>query len=219
MGAVEPGVRVKVVLVDDDPLVRSGLRLILGGSPQIVILGEGGDGRSGVDAAIALAPDVVLMDLHMPGLDGIAATAELLLRRPGVRVVVLTAFDSDDMVLGALRAGATGFLLKDSAPGDIIAGVLAAARDEPRFSPSILRRLVSNAVSAPSRTPKPRDITEREREVADLVVQGLSNAEIAAELYVGITTVKTHISALLGKYGVANRVQLAVVILSAEHSQ
>ena len=173
MGAVEPGVRVKVVLVDDDPLVRSGLRLILGGSPQIVILGEGGDGRSGVDAAIALAPDVVLMDLHMPGLDGIAATAELLLRRPGVRVVVLTAFDSDDMVLGALRAGATGFLLKDSAPGDIIAGVLAAARDEPRFSPSILRRLVSNAVSAPSRTPKPRDITEREREVADLVVQGL----------------------------------------------
>lgn len=97
--------RVKVVLVDDDPLVRSGLRLILGGSPQIVILGEGGDGRSGVDAAIALAPDVVLMDLHMPGLDGIAATAELLLRRPGVRVVVLTAFDSDDMVLGALRAG------------------------------------------------------------------------------------------------------------------
>ncbi len=97
--------------------------------------------------------------------------------------------------------------------------MLAAARDEPRFSPSILRRLVSNAVSAPSRTPKPRDITEREREVADLVVQGLSNAEIAAELYVGITTVKTHISALLGKYGVANRVQLAVAILSAEHSQ
>ena len=184
-----PQRRVRVVIVDDDALVRAALRLILESDSGVTVLGEGSDGRSGYDAARSLRPDVVLMDLHMPG----------------------TAFDTDAMGAAALHAGATGFLLKDSAPEVIFRAVHAAADGQRAFSGSVLDRLVEAAVEAtPQRRAFPETVTDRERQVALLVAQGLGNGEIAEELVVGASTVKTHVSALLDKFGVTNRVQLAV---------
>ena len=204
---------VRVVLVDDDALVRAALRLILEGHPDITVLGEGADGRSGLDAVRSLRPDVVLMDLHMPVRDGVWATAELSAALPQVKVLVLTAFDTDDMVAAALRAGAAGFLLKDSAPERILSAVLGAAGGERPFSDAVLDRLVETAVErAPRRRPAPETLTARERQVAVLVARGLANNEIAVELAIGTSTVKTHVSALLEKFEVSNRVQLAVAV-------
>ena len=208
-----PQRRVRVVIVDDDALVRAALRLILESDSGVTVLGEGADGRSGYDAARSLRPDVVLMDLHMPGTDGVWATAQIAADCPGTKVLVLTAFDTDAMVAAALRAGATGFLLKDSAPEIIFRAVHAAADGQRAFSGSVLDRLVEAAVEAtPQRRAFPETVTDRERQVALLVAQGLGNGEIAAELVVGASTVKTHVSALLDKFGVTNRVQLAVAV-------
>ena len=208
-----PQRRVRVVIVDDDALVRAALRLILESDSGVTVLGEGSDGRSGYDAARSLRPDVVLMDLHMPGTDGVWATAQIAADCPGTKVLVLTAFDTDAMVVAALRAGATGFLLKDSAPEIIFRAVHAAADGQRAFSGSVLDRLVEAAVEAtPQRRAFPETVTDRERQVALLVAQGLGNGEIAEELVVGASTVKTHVSALLDKFGVTNRVQLAVAV-------
>lgn len=208
-----PQRRVRVVIVDDDALVRAALRLILESDSGVTVLGEGSDGRSGYDAARSLRPDVVLMDLHMPGTDGVWATAQIAADCPGTKVLVLTAFDTDAMVAAALRAGATGFLLKDSAPEIIFRAVHAAADGQRAFSGSVLDRLVEAAVEAtPQRRAFPETVTDRERQVALLVAQGLGNGEIAEELVVGASTVKTHVSALLDKFGVSNRVQLAVAV-------
>ena len=208
-----PQRRVRVVIVDDDALVRAALRLILESDSSVTVLGEGSDGRSGYDAARSLRPAVVLMDLHMPGTDGVWATAQLAAACPGTKVLVLTAFDTDAMVAAALRAGATGFLLKDSAPEVIFRAVHAAADGQRAFSGSVLDRLVEAAVEAtPQRRAFPETVTDRERQVALLVAQGLGNGEIAEELVVGASTVKTHVSALLDKFGVTNRVQLAVAV-------
>ena len=208
-----PQRRVRVVIVDDDALVRAALRLILESDSGVTVLGEGADGRSGYDAARSLRPDVVLMDLHMPGTDGVWATAQIAADCPGTKVLVLTAFDTDAMVAAALHAGATGFLLKDSAPEIIFRAVHAAADGQRAFSGSVLDRLVEAAVDAtPQRRAFPETVTDRERQVALLVAQGLGNGEIAEELVVGASTVKTHVSALLDKFGVTNRVQLAVAV-------
>ncbi|OMG33924.1 response regulator transcription factor [Actinomyces naeslundii] len=208
-----PQRRVRVVIVDDDALVRAALRLILESDSGVTVLGEGSDGRSGYDAARSLRPDVVLMDLHMPGTDGVWATAQIAADCPDTKVLVLTAFDTDAMVAAALRAGATGFLLKDSAPEIIFRAVHAAADGQRAFSGSVLDRLVEAAVEAtPQRRTFPETVTDRERQVALLVAQGLGNGEIAEELVVGASTVKTHVSALLDKFGVTNRVQLAVAV-------
>ena len=208
-----PQRRVRVVIVDDDALVRAALRLILESDSGVTVLGEGADGRSGYDAARSLRPDVVLMDLHMPGTDGVWATAQIAADCPDTKVLVLTAFDTDAMVAAALRAGATGFLLKDSAPEIIFRAVHAAADGQRAFSGSVLDRLVEAAVEAtPQRRAFPETVTDRERQVALLVAQGLGNGEIAEELVVGASTVKTHVSALLDKFGVTNRVQLAVAV-------
>ena len=208
-----PQRRVRVVIVDDDALVRAALRLILESDSGVTVLGEGSDGRSGYDAARSLRPDVVLMDLHMPGTDGVWATAQIAADCPDTKVLVLTAFDTDAMVAAALRAGATGFLLKDSAPEVIFRAVHAAADGQRAFSGSVLDRLVEAAVEAtPQRRAFPETVTDRERQVALLVAQGLGNGEIAEELVVGASTVKTHVSALLDKFGVTNRVQLAVAV-------
>ena len=208
-----PQRRVRVVIVDDDALVRAALRLILESDSGVTVLGEGADGRSGYDAARSLRPDVVLMDLHMPGTDGVWATAQIAADCPDTKVVVLTAFDTDAMVAAALRAGATGFLLKDSAPEIIFRAVHAAADGQRAFSGSVLDRLVETAVEVtPERRAFPDTVTDRERQVALLVAQGLGNGEIAEELVVGASTVKTHVSALLDKFGVSNRVQLAVAV-------
>ena len=208
-----PQRRVRVVIVDDDALVRAALRLVLEGDSGVTVLGEGSDGRSGYDAARSLRPDVVLMDLHMPGTDGVWATAQIAADCPDTKVLVLTAFDTDAMVAAALRAGATGFLLKDSAPEIIFRAVHAAADGQRAFSGSVLDRLVEAAVEAtPQRRAFPETVTDRERQVALLVAQGLGNGEIAEELVVGASTVKTHVSALLDKFGVTNRVQLAVAV-------
>ena len=208
-----PQRRVRVVIVDDDALVRAALRLILESDSGVTVLGEGSDGRSGYDAARSLRPDVVLMDLHMPGTDGVWATAQIAADCPDTKVLVLTAFDTDAMVAAALRAGATGFLLRDSAPEIIFRAVHAAADGQRAFSGSVLDRLVEAAVEAtPQRRAFPETVTDRERQVALLVAQGLGNGEIAEELVVGASTVKTHVSALLDKFGVTNRVQLAVAV-------
>ena len=208
-----PQRRVRVVIVDDDALVRAALRLILESDSGVTVLGEGSDGRSGYDAARSLRPDVVLMDLHMPGTDGVWATAQITADCPDTKVLVLTAFDTDAIVVAALHAGATGFLLKDSAPEIIFRAVHAAADGQRAFSGSVLDRLVEAAVEAtPQRRAFPETVTDRERQVALLVAQGLGNGEIAEELVVGASTVKTHVSALLDKFGVTNRVQLAVAV-------
>ena len=208
-----PQRRVRVVIVDDDALVRAALRLVLEGDSGVTVLGEGADGRSGYDAARSLRPDVVLRPLHRPATAGFGPTAQIAPDCPDTKVLVLTAFDTDAMVAAALRAGATGFLLKDSAPEIIFRAVHAAADGQRAVSGSVLDRLVEAAVEAtPQRRAFPETVTDRERQVALLVAQGLGNGEIAEELVVGASTVKTHVSALLDKFGVTNRVQLAVAV-------
>ncbi|RRD03303.1 DNA-binding response regulator [Arachnia propionica] len=208
----EPTPRVTVVIADDEPLVRSALRLILEGDPGIVILGEAADGQGAVDAARRLRPDVVLLDLHMPGRDGVWACERITATLPEVRVLVLTAFDTDRMVASALRAGAAGFLLKDSAFEVILAAVRDVAEGERRFSTTVLEQLVATTAMTAPAARVPDNLTARERQVAVLVAEGLVNTEIAERLGIKAATVKTHVSVLLEKFGVRNRVQLAVAV-------
>jgi DNA-binding NarL/FixJ family response regulator len=212
---------VRVLVVDDDALVRAGLRLILGGDPGLVIVGEAADGLQAVELARTERPDVVLMDIRMPRLDGLAATERLLAADPETRVVVLTTFDTDDMVVSALRLGAVGFLLKDTPPEELVGAVRAVAGGRPILSPSVTAQLIATvrAESPPGRSREAAGrlevLSEREREVAVGIGRGLSNSEIAAELYMSVATVKSHVGRLFAKLGVENRVQIAICVHEA----
>ena len=216
---------VRVVIVDDDGLVRAGLRLILGGSEGISVVGEAADGHEGLAVVEREQPDVVLMDIRMPRLDGLAAMRRLAERGSTARVIVLTTFDTDEMVLTALRQGAAGFLLKDTPPADLVEAVGRAARGEPMLSPSVTAQVISAAtqVQDDSKQRAAREriarLTEREREVAVAIGHGLSNSEIATELYMGLATVKTHIGRLFTKLEATNRVQIALCVHDAGLTQ
>jgi DNA-binding NarL/FixJ family response regulator len=213
---------IRVLLVDDDALVRSGLRMMLAGAEQLEVVGELDDGR-GVLAAIDLhRPDVVLMDIRMPQLDGIAATRLLRTQPRPPAVIVLTTFDADELVLRALQAGAAGFLLKDTAPIEIVRAIESVHAGEGTLSPSITRRLIALVAGdsdAAARREAARELmsslTPREREVALAVGQGSANVEIAAELHMSLATVKAHVSRLFAKLGVDNRVQIALLVHDA----
>jgi DNA-binding NarL/FixJ family response regulator len=211
---------IDVLVVDDDPLVRSALGLMLGGQPDVRVVGEAADGRTGIDVARRLRPDVVLMDIRMPVLDGLAATVELRRSPEPPHVIVLTTFDADDYVLRALAAGADGFLLKDTPPPEILEAIRRVADGDPMLSPSVTRSLIKQ-VAPPdsSRTLRAQQrlgcLTGRERDVALAVGRGLSNAEIAAELFLSVPTVKAHVSRLFEKLEVNNRVQIAIVVHDA----
>lgn len=212
----------RVLIVDDDALVRSGLRLMLAGADQIEVVGEAQDGSEVLAAIDAHFPDVVLMDLRMPKVDGVAAM-ELIRQQPHPpEVLVLTTFDADDHVLRALRAGAGGFLVKDTAPVEIVRAIELVAAGEGMLSPTVTRRLIAHVAgdgAGDARRDTARrclqNLSERELEVALAVGQGKANAEIAAELYMSVATVKSHVSRLLTKLGVENRVQIALLVQDA----
>lgn len=204
---------VRVLVADDNELLRAGLATVLASDAEIEVVGEAADGPSAVRLAARLSPDVVLMDVEMPGGDGVTATARIAAEQPAVRVLILTMFDLDEYVLEGLRAGASGFLLKTTQPADLVAAVHACARGETALGPSVVARLVDSYVSRPVATPAPglADLTDRERDVLGALARGLANAEIARELYLAETTVKTHVARILIKLGVRDRVQAVVV--------
>lgn len=213
---------IRVLVVDDEELVRTGLRLVLGSDPGIQVVAEAADGEQALHRVRADRPDVVLMDIRMPRMDGLAALRRLRSDHPALAVVMLTTFDTDDLVLTALRDGATGFLLKNTAPVDLVAAVRAVADGRPILSPSVTAQLIAAVGQTPDRavTSQARaalaDLTERELEVARAVARGLSNADIAAELFLSVGTVKTHIGHLFDKLGLDNRVQVALLVRDAE---
>ncbi|MCB7136120.1 response regulator [Cellulosimicrobium marinum] len=218
--AREPAERpVRLVVVDDDALVRSGLRLLLDGAHGVEVVGEAADGGDVAAVLDAHPADVVLMDLRMPGVDGIEATRRVQARADRPAVVVLTTFDTDSEVTGALHAGAAGYLLKDMPPERIVAAVRAAAAGEPVLSPQIVRRLMASAAGSGGARERARDalarLTDRERDVAHEIGRGASNAEIGARLYLSVPTVKAHVSNVLLKLGVENRTQVALVVHDA----
>jgi len=208
---------IRVLIVDDDALVRAGLSMMLAGSDDIRVVAEASDGAQVPSAVDAYAPDVVLMDIRMPGMDGLAATEELRRRGSAPQIIVLTTFDADDHVLRALRAGAAGFLLKDTPPPEILRAIRLVAAGEAMLSPAVTRRLIEHVAddglgARRSRASELLDrLTDREREVAVAIGQGKSNAEIAAELYMSVATVKAHVSRLLQKLELDNRVQIALL--------
>ena len=224
-GASSGGV-VRLVVVDDDPMVRAALRMMLGGDSGLDVVAEAGDGEEALRVVPASDADVVLMDIRMPVRDGLSATEELLSADPALKVIVLTTFDTDDMVLRALRIGAAGFLLKDTPPARLVEAIRTVASGQPMLSPSVTAQLIA-AVNRTDRAAEEQDrrrsardaldnLTERERDVADAVARGLSNADIAAELYMGVPTVKTHVGRLFTKLGVENRVQVAILVHDAQ---
>lgn len=204
---------IRVLLVDDQQLVRAGLRMLCDSADDLEVVGEAEDGHEAVLLAESQAPDVVLMDLRMPRVDGIVATRRITERVPSARIVVLTTFDDDDHLYPALAAGACGFLAKDMSPERLLDAIRRAHAGETPFTPRVLRRLVDRAVRGNPTPAKPSleiDLTAREQDVLELVGAGLSNAEISERLHMGVTTVKTHIANLMSKTSCANRVQLAV---------
>jgi len=203
---------IRVLLVDDQQLVRAGLRMLCERSPGFEVVGEAANGHEAIRLVARLVPDVVLMDLRMPGVDGITATARITAAHPAARVLVLTTFDDDEHLYPALSAGAHGFLGKDAPPDDLLDAIRRTATGESPFSPDVLRRLVRTAVAA-RQEPGPAlpGLTPREHDVLALVADGLSNAEIATRLHVAVTTVKTHVTSLMTKTGADNRVRLAVL--------
>ncbi|SOE08203.1 two component transcriptional regulator, LuxR family [Streptomyces sp. Ag109_G2-15] len=218
---VRPMTAIRLLLVDDDPLVRAGLSLMMGGADDIEIVGEAADGGE-VEAVVdRTRPDVVLMDIRMPSVDGLTATEQLRGRKDAPQVVVLTTFHADEQVLHALRAGAAGFVLKDTPPAEIVDAVRRVAAGEPVLSPAVTRQLMRHAAgtAADSRQARARErlaaLNEREREVAVAVGRGLANAQIAAELFMSVATVKTHVSRILAKLGLNNRVQIALLAYDA----
>lgn len=204
---------IRILLVDDQQLVRAGLRMLCESTSDIEVIGEAAGGAEAVRLAGRTVPDVVLMDLRMPGTDGITATERILRARLATRVVVLTTFDDDGHLYPALAAGACGFLAKDATPAELADAIRAAAAGGSPFSRHVLRRLVTQAVS--TRTGKPSglkfELTPRERDVLALVATGMSNADIAAHMHIGVTTVKTHVASLMQKTGSPTRVHLAVL--------
>ena len=212
---------VRVVLVDDEAMVRVGLRMVLTAEADIEVVGEAADGGSAVEVVEATEPDVVLMDVRMPDVDGIEGARRVLARCPGVKVVVLTTFDEDEYVEAALRAGVSGILLKVAPPERLIDAVRTVAAGGGLLDPGVTRRVIESFAAAPplrTRRAETLDaLTERERDVLRLIGRGLSNGEIAAELYLGETTVKTHVSNVLAKLGLRDRVQAVVAAYETGH--
>jgi len=207
---------IRIVLVDDQELLRTGFRMVLNSQPDMAVVGEAGDGQAALDLLTTLPADVVLMDVRMPRLDGVAATRELVARGERPRVLMLTTFDLDEYAFAALKAGASGFLLKDVPPPDLLAAIRAVHSGEAVVAPSTTRRLLDKfAPLLPSENePAPPELnvlTEREHEVLLLVAQGMSNAEIAAQLFLSEATVKTHVGRILMKLGLRDRVQAVVL--------
>jgi DNA-binding NarL/FixJ family response regulator len=204
-------VTIRVVLVDDQSMIRTGLRMVLAAEPDIQVVGEAADGAAGVRVVTELEPDVVLLDVRMPGVDGLEAARRILAAGLPTRVVVLTTFDEDEYVTAALRAGVSGFLLKVAPPEDLVAAVRTVASGQGLLDPAVTLRVIRSFAAAPSPDPARAgalaQLTERETDVLALVAAGLSNAEIAARLYLGEATVKTHVSRVLLKLGLRDRVQ------------
>jgi DNA-binding NarL/FixJ family response regulator len=210
---------IRVLLADDDPLVLSGLKLMLGGARDIEVVGQSPDGHGVLPAVDRHHPDIVLMDIRMPRLDGIAATRLLRAQPCPPQVIVLTTFDADELVLRALQAGAAGFLLKDSAPADIVAAIHAVYAGDGSLSPAVARRLIRLVAGDPDTAARQEQarqrlgsLSPREQQVASAIARGQSNAEIAAQLHMSLATVKAHVSRLLAKLGAGNRVQIALLI-------
>ncbi len=214
---------ISVLLVDDQSLLRRGFRMIIEAEGDLRVTGEAGDGGEAVDSARRNPPDVVLMDIRMPGTDGIEATRRIIAANPAVRVLVLTTFDLDEYAFGALRVGASGFLLKDVRPAELITAIRTVAAGNAVVSPRVTRRLLeeyaqvmpASAARQAEHYPQLSSLTERESEVLEAVARGLSNAEIAATLYVSETTVKSHVGRILAKLGLRDRVQIVVLAYEA----
>ncbi|MEU3264354.1 response regulator transcription factor [Streptomyces bacillaris] len=217
---------VRVVIVDDEQLVRMALRLIIDGEPDLTVVGEAGDGNAALAVVDEQRPDVVLMDVRMPGRDGLVTTRELLIRPAPPRVLMLTTFDSDDLVLGALRAGALGFVLKDTPPARILDAVRTVAEGNPVLSPAATARVIAAATGPDSSRARDRSretarqrlsvLTEREHETARAIADGLGNPQIAERLRITVATVKAHTGSLFAKLAVENRVQVALLVRDAE---
>ncbi|MGW2815960.1 response regulator [Streptomyces sp. NPDC001415] len=206
---------IRILLADDQPLVRSGLRVIMADHPDLEVVGEAATGSEAVRLVSELCPDIVVMDIRMPGMDGIEATRLITDGPATTRVLVLTTFDEDDHVYGALRAGASGFVVKDMALDDILAAIRVVAAGDALIAPGVTRRLIADFVgrpeTPPERSPRPVDnITEREQEVLTLVGHGRTNTEIAQELFITVATTKSHVSRLLSKLDARDRVQLVI---------
>jgi DNA-binding NarL/FixJ family response regulator len=209
---------VRVVLADDQPLIRAGLRMLIADTQDIDVIGEAGTGTEAVRLTRATEPDVVVMDIRMPGMDGIEATQLIIGSDAHARVLVLTTFDDDEYVYAALRAGASGFLVKDMALEDILAAIRVVAGGDAMIAPGVTRRLIEEFAGRPRSGHKGRDlgsITEREREVLTLIGRGLSNSEIADSLCISMATAKTHVARLLAKLGARDRVQLVITAYEA----
>ncbi len=204
---------IELVIADDQQLVRSGFGMIIGAEPDMSVIGEATDGAEAVRLVKSLRPDIVLMDVQMPGTDGLEATAEIAAMDDGPRVIILTTFDRDDYVFTALRNGASGFLLKNAPPDTLIAAIRTVASGDALLAPSVTRRLVEEFArrpGVPTTSSAAAGLTDREREVLVLLARGMTNAEIAEELFVGEATVKTHVSNVLTKLGLRDRVQAVV---------
>ncbi len=216
--------RVRVLIVDDDPLVRTALTMMLTGADGIAVVGEAVDGATALDAIAAHHPDLVLMDIRMPRMDGLAATEALRRRAGAPEVIVLTTFAADEYVLRALRAGASGFLLKDTPPVQLVAAIKTVAAGDGILSPTVTRKLIQHVAGGAPTGEDPRErartllarLSERERDVALAIGAGLSNAEIAAQLYMSVATVKAHVSRMFTKLGLNNRVQIALLAHDAD---
>ena len=205
----------RILLVDDQPLLRMGYRMVLESQDDLAVVGEAGDGAEALGLVAELDPDIVLMDVRMPGMDGIEATRRIVEGDRHARVIILTTFDLDEYAFAGLRAGASGFLLKDTPPADLLAGIRTVAAGDALLSPSVTRQLIEEYVRRPQAGPSAGHtldgLTDRELEVLALVARGLSNAEIAQHLYVSPATAKTHVARLLMKLGARDRAQLIVI--------
>jgi DNA-binding NarL/FixJ family response regulator len=205
---------VRVLLVDDDDLMRAGLKAVLSSDQRVEVVGEAGSGRAAVERVRALQPDLVLMDVRMPDLDGIAATREVLAASPEVKVVILTTFEQDDYIFGALHAGASGFLLKRTGPEELLAAIQTVAGGDSLLSPSVTRTVIDRMAHQPApelgSARLLEELTPREREVLSLLARGLSNSEIASELVIEESTAKTHVKRILMKLRLRDRIQAVI---------
>jgi len=222
--STSPSAAVRVLIVDDQSLIRLGFRMVLEAADGIEVVGEAGDGAEAIEATARLRPDVVLMDVRMPGVDGIEATATIARDHPGARVLVLTTFDLDEYAFGALRAGAGGFLLKDAGRDELVAAVRAVAAGEATLAPRIVRRMIELVTAGQGADAAPPSatgsagldlLTSREQDVLQAMARGLTNTEIAEELFLGESTVKTHVGRVLAKLGARDRIHLVILAYEA----